>query len=66
VRDGGYSVGSAARIDDGAMPLGHPVKAWEDTKTYATPDHPRYEDAEPHLWFTDPDTAERAGFHPAD
>lgn len=66
VRDGGYSVGSAAPIDDGAMPLGHPVKAWEDTKTYAAADHPRYEDAEPHLWFTDPGTAERAGFRRAD
>lgn len=66
VRDGGYSVGSAATIDDGAMPLGHPVKGWEDTKSYLTPDHPRYDDAEPHVWFTDPDAAERAGFHRAD
>jgi len=66
VRDGGYSVGSAATIDDGAMPLGHPVKGWEDTKSYRTPDQPGYDDAEPHLWFTDPDAAERAGFHRAD
>jgi hypothetical protein len=66
VRDGGYSVGSAATIDDGAMPLGHPVKGWEDTKSYLTPDHPGYGDAEPHVWFTDPDAAERAGFHRAD
>jgi hypothetical protein len=66
VRDGGYSVGSAATIDDGAMPLGHPVKGREDTKSYLTPDHPRYDDAEPHVWFTDPDAAERAGFHRAD
>ncbi len=66
VRDGGYSVGSAATIDDGAMPFGHPVKGWEDTKSYVTPDHPRYDDAEPHVWFTDPDAAERAGFHRAD
>lgn len=66
VRDGGYSVGSAATIDDGAMPLGHPVKGWEDTRSYATPDHPRYDDAEPHVWFTDADAAERAGFHRAD
>lgn len=66
VRDGGYSVGSAAPIDDGAMPLGHPVKAWEDTKSYLTPDHPRYDDADPHVWFTDPGAAERAGFRRAD
>jgi hypothetical protein len=66
VRDGGYSVGSAATIDDGAMPLGHPVKGWEDTKSYLTPDHPGYGDAEPHVWFTDPEAAERAGFHRAD
>lgn len=66
IRDGGYSVGSAALIDDGAMPLGHPVKAWEDTKTYVTPDDPGYDDGEPGLWFTDPGAARRAGFTPAD
>ena len=48
IRDGGYGVGSAATIDDGAVPLGHPVKAWEDTKTYVTPDHAKYGEAEPH------------------
>lgn len=66
VRDGGYSVGSAAPIDDGAVPLGHPVKAWEDTKTFAAPDHPSYPDAEPDLWFTDDGAAQRAGFRPVD
>ena len=66
VRDGGYGVGSAAIIDDGAIPLGHPVKAWEDTKTFVTPDHPSYADADPHLWFTDADAAQQAGFRHVD
>jgi len=66
VRDGGYGVGSAAIIDDGAIPLGHPVKAWEDTKTFVTPDHPTYGHADPHLWFTDADAAQRAGFRGVD
>ncbi|TPG17184.1 hypothetical protein [Pedococcus bigeumensis] len=66
VRDGGYSVGSAATIHDGAMPFGHPVKAWEDTKTFVTEDHDHYEEAEPHVWFADAEAAQRAGFQPAD
>lgn len=65
VRDGGYSVGSAAPIDDGAMPLGHPVKAWEDTKTFMAPDDPGYDEGEPDLWFTDEAAARRARFGPA-
>lgn len=63
IRDGGYGVGSAAPLDDGRVPLGHPVKAWHDTQTYVTPDHWAYGDAQPHVWFTDADAAERAGFH---
>lgn len=66
IRDGGYGVGSAAPIDDGATPMGHPVKAWEDTKTYVTPEHAKYAEAEPHLWFTDPNAAEHAGFRSVD
>ena len=66
VRDGGYSVGSAATLHDGAMPLGHPVKAWEDTKTFVTEEHDHYDEAEPDVWFTDADAAQRAGFRPAD
>lgn len=66
VRDGGYSVGSAATLHDGAMPMGHPVKAWEDTKTFVTEDHDHYDEAEPDVWFTDADAAQRAGFRPAD
>lgn len=66
VRDGGYGVGSAAPLDDGALPLGHPVKAWEDTKTFVTPGHEKYDEADPHVWFTDADAARRAGFRPVD
>ncbi len=65
VIDGGYSVGSAAPIDDGAMPLGHPVKAWEDSKTYATPDDSSYAQSDPHVWFTDSEVAEQCGFRHA-
>ena len=65
VRDGGYSVGSAALIDDGATPLGHPVKAWEDSKTFITPEGDGYDDAQPDLWFTDAGAAQRAGFRVA-
>lgn len=64
VRDGGYAVGSAAPIADGAMPLGHPVKAWEDTRTYAEPGQAAYA-APPHVWFRDAETAAAAGFDPA-
>jgi hypothetical protein len=66
VRDGGYGVGSAAPLDDRAMPLGHPIKAWEDTKTFVTPEDEGYNDAEPHVWFTDADAAERADFRHVD
>lgn len=62
VRDGGYGVGSAAPIADGAIPLGHRVKAWEDTKTFAAPGHPIYDDPDPHVWFVDESAARRAGF----
>lgn len=62
IRDGGYGVGSAATIDDGAVPLGHPVKAWEDTKTFVSPEHEKYGEAEPHVWFADAHAAQRAGF----
>ena len=66
IRDGGYGWGSAAPFDDLAMPYGHPVKAWNDTRTYRDPDNPNYDEAEPHVWFTDDGAAERAGFRPAD
>ncbi len=66
IRDGGYGVGSAATIEDGAVPLGHPVKAWEDTKTFVSPEHEKYGEAEPHVWFADTHAAQRAGFSPVD
>lgn len=66
IRDGGYGVGSAATIDDGAVPLGHPVKAWQDTKTFVSPGQQKYDEAEPHLWFADAYAAQRAGFRPID
>lgn len=65
IHDGGYGVGSAAPLDSGDVPLGHPVKAWNDTRTFMTPDHPHYESADPHVWFTDAEAAGRAGFEPA-
>ena len=64
VRDGGHGWGSAAPIEGGGQPLGHPVKAWHDTMTYVQPGEPGY-DADPHEWFVDGETAERAGFRPA-
>ncbi|MFV0464009.1 MAG: hypothetical protein ACK5MP_12565 [Nostocoides sp.] len=66
IRDGGYGVGSAAPFPDLAMPYGHPVKAWNDTKTFRDTDSPLYDEAEPHVWFTDVGAAQRAGFRPAD
>lgn len=65
VRDGGYGVGSAAPIDGGVTPLGHPVKAWHDTATHVLPGQEGYDGAEPDVWFTDAQTAQAAGFRPA-
>ncbi|MEX1908146.1 hypothetical protein L6241_07535 [Janibacter sp. Y6] len=62
IRDGGYGVGSAAPLDDGAVPLDHTVKAWEDTRTYLVPGEEGYDGANPHVWFLDDRSAERAGF----
>lgn len=62
IRDGGYGVGSAAPIEDGAMPLDHAVKAWEDTKTYLVQGEDGYDGVDPHVWFLDDRSAERAGF----
>lgn len=62
IRDGGYGVGSAAPIEDGAMPLDHSVKAWEDSKTYLVQGEDGYDGVDPHVWFLDDRSAERAGF----
>lgn len=65
VRDGGFGMGSAAPLDDGAMPLGHPVKAWHDAGALA-PEDAGYAGVEPDVWFTDAGAAESAGFSPID
>lgn len=65
VSDGGFGVGSAAPLPDGAMPLGHPVKGFVDTMTYLVPEHAAYSGAVADVWFTDADVAEWAGFDPA-
>ena len=62
LRDGGFGVGSAAPLDDGAQPLDHPVQAYRDTMTYRVPGDAGYDSAEPHVWFYDEAAAERSGF----
>lgn len=62
VSDGGYGLGSAASIADGAQPLGHPVKAWHDRKSFVGPDDEGYDGSEPDVWFYSADAARRAGF----
>jgi hypothetical protein len=66
VVDGGFGIGSAAPIADGAQPLGHPIKANLDTKTYQDLHSPWYDSTEPDVWFLDAGFAERAGFHRAE
>ncbi len=66
LRDGGFGVGSAAPLDDGAQPLDHPVQAYRDTMTYRVPGDAGYDSAEPHVWFYDEGAAERSGFHRAE
>ena len=63
VADGGYGPGSARPLPDRAMPLGHPVPAWKSTGTYGDPAE-GVSSVEPDVWFTDVDTARRAGFLP--
>ncbi|MGL5862608.1 MAG: hypothetical protein ACRCY9_15250, partial [Phycicoccus sp.] len=63
VRDGGYSVGSAAPFEDGAQPLGHAVQAYRDSMSFVVPGDPGYDAREPDVWFYDEGAAERAGFH---
>ena len=65
VSDGGFGVGSAAPIEDGAQPLGHPIQAYFDSRTYRTQSSPGYDSCEPDVWFFDEDSAQRAGFGPA-
>ncbi|MDN5766763.1 MAG: hypothetical protein L0H96_06720 [Humibacillus sp.] len=62
VVDGGYGIGSARPIDDGAQPLAHEVKAWTDRKSFSAPGDEGYDGAEPDVWFYNEDAARRAGF----
>ena len=62
VYDGGYGIGSAQPIHDGAQPLAHPVKAWTDRKSFVAPGDEGYDGAEPDVWFYNEDAARRAGF----
>jgi hypothetical protein len=65
VRDGGYGMGSAATIKDGAQPLGHAIKGVRGSGTYLTPGSQGYDDAEPDVWFYDEQSARKAGYRPA-
>jgi hypothetical protein len=62
VRDGGYGVGSAAPIDDGAQPLGHPVKGNLGSMTFHELGDPGYDRTTAEVWFVDAETAEHFGF----
>ena len=63
VVDGGFGLGSAAPIADGAQPLGHAVKGRRDGTTFVGPDDAGYDDVEPDVWFYSEEAARRAGFH---
>jgi hypothetical protein len=65
VRDGGYGVGSAAPLGDGAQPLGHAVMGYRESNTFVAPGDPRYDEAEPDVWFFNEEAARRAGFNRA-
>ena len=62
VVDGGWSVGSAAPIEDGCMPLGHPVKGVYALGIYQVPGSDWYDATTADVWFTDENAAQRAGF----
>ena len=62
VVDGGYGWGSAAPVWDGAMPLGHPVKANRQWMKFQEPADGWYEQMQADVWFVDADTARRFGF----
>lgn len=62
LRDGGYGVGSAAPLDDGAQPLDHAVAGYRDSQTFRVAGDEGYDDATPDVWFYDEAAAERSGF----
>lgn len=63
VVDGGYGVGSAAALPDGAQPLGHPIMGFRDSMTFARQGQ-RAPGASADVWFYDEDAARRSGFRP--
>jgi hypothetical protein len=65
VVDGGYGVGSASPLEDGAQPLGHPIMGFHETMTFVAPEAEGYGEAAPDVWFYDEDAARRSGFHAA-
>ncbi len=62
VVDGGYGWGSAAPVWDGAMPLGHPVKANREWMKFQEPADGWYDQMQADVWFIDAETAHRFGF----
>jgi hypothetical protein len=62
VADGGFGIGSAAPIADGAQPLGHAVKGTHEGKSFLAPGEAGYDDVEPDVWFFNEEAARRAGF----
>ena len=62
VIDGGWSVGSAAPLEDGCMPLGHPIKGVFALGIYQVPGSSWYDQTTPDVWFLDEESAQRAGF----
>ena len=65
ISDGGYGVGSAAPIADGAQPLGHSVMGFRESMTYV-PEGEGAHDVQPDVWFYDEEAARRAGFKALD
>lgn len=66
VVDGGWSVGSAAPLEDGCMPLGHPIKGVYSLGIYQVPGSDWYDMTVPDVWFMDEESAQRAGFRRGD
>lgn len=61
---GPYGVGSV-RVDAGtSAPKGYTVKGNENSMLYHTPDSPSYAQTIAEVWFTDEESAVRAGFTP--
>jgi uncharacterized membrane protein ArfC len=59
-----YGPGSAQPGPDGRGPAGWLVKARIDTRLYYTPDNPTYDPTVAQVWFSDEQSALRAGFTP--